>query len=126
MNVPRDLLRRRILLVDIEPATALLFTEWLDAAGLAADTDSARTEPPVALALLELPFPRRDIDLQRTRLAHRARAWPNAPLVVLSPTLLPGVAPRGEVARALGVAAVLPSPLSRDLLCDTIGALVNV
>ncbi|WP_298824681.1 hypothetical protein [uncultured Piscinibacter sp.] len=48
------------------------------------------------------------------------------PVVVLSPTLLPHVSPQGEVARALGAAAVLPSPLSRDLLCDTIATLVNV
>jgi CheY-like chemotaxis protein len=104
---------RRVLLCDIEPAMAALFAEWLGADGLQADADASRPEPPAALILIELPFPRQGGAL---RLRELARTWPGVPLVVLSPTLLPGVAPQGEVARTLGAAAVLPAPVSRAAL----------
>jgi CheY-like chemotaxis protein len=104
---------RRVLLCDIEPAMAALFAEWLGADGLQADADASRPEPPAALILIELPFPRQGGTL---RLRELAGAWPGVPLIVLSPTLLPGVSPQGEVARALGAAAVLPAPVSRAAL----------
>ena len=104
---------RRVLLCDIEPAMAALLCEWLGAEGFAADIDAARPEPPAALILIELPFPRQH---GAQRLRELALQWPGVPLIVLSPTLLPGVSPRGEVARALGAATVLPAPVSRAAL----------
>ena len=123
MNAPREPLPPRILLVDIEPAMAALFVEWLAADGLMADSDMTRTEPPAALILIDLPFPR-----QRGRepLERLQRTWPGVPVAVLSPTLLPGVSPQGEVARALGAAAVLPSPVSRESLRAAIFGLLKV
>jgi CheY-like chemotaxis protein len=102
-----------VLLLDIEPAMAELFAEWLAADGLAADTDAALAVPPAVLILIDLPYPRQG---GRERLAHLRATWPGVPIVVLSPTLLPGVSPQGEVARALGAAAVLSSPVSREAL----------
>ena len=110
---PRAVATRRVLLCDIEPATAALFAEWLGAEGLRADSDAARPEPPAVLILIELPFPRQG---GQQRLRELAQAWPGVPAVVLSPTLLPGVSPQGEVARQLGAAAVLPVPVSREAL----------
>jgi CheY-like chemotaxis protein len=104
MNAPRELLRPRVLMVDIEPAMAGLFAEWLAAEGLAADGDAARADPSAALILIDLPFPRQ---AGRERLEQLRCAWPGVPVVVLSSTLLPGVLPQGEVARTLGAAAVL-------------------
>jgi CheY-like chemotaxis protein len=122
MNAPRDLLRQRVLLLDVEPAMAALFSEWLAADGLAADGDASRPEPPAAVILIDLPFPRQG---GRERLAQLRNAWPGVPIVVLSPTLLPGVAPQGEVARALGAASVLPSTVSREALLAAVLRLVN-
>lgn len=104
----------RVLLCDIEPATAQLFAEWLAVDGLRADSDTHVSEPPAALVLIDLPFPRRG---GAERLRALAQAWPGVPVIMLSATLLPGVSPRGELARQFGVAAVLPAPVSRaDLL----------
>jgi CheY-like chemotaxis protein len=120
MNAPRELLRpagpdaaRRVLLCDVEPAMAALFNEWLGADGLCVDSDAARPQPPVALILIDLAYPRQG---GRERLAQLQRDWPGVPVIVLSPTLLPGVAPQGEVARQLGAAAVLPAPVSAEAL----------
>lgn len=124
MNAPRELptpgervfggtALRRVLLCDLEPAMAALLGEWLAADGLRADNDMALPEPPAALILIELPYPRQG---GQQRLRELARAWPGVPLIVLSPTLLPGVAPQGDVARQLGAAAVLPAPVSRQAL----------
>jgi DNA-binding response OmpR family regulator len=113
---------RRVLLHDVEPALAGLIAEWLGADGFVADSDASRGEPPVALIVVDLPFPRQ---AGRDRLDALQRGWPGVPVVVLSPTLLPGVPPRGEVARALGAAAVLPSPLSRQSLRAAIETLLD-
>lgn len=124
MNAPRELpganerthaetTLRRVLLCDLEPAMSTLLAEWLAADGLSADNDMALPEPPAALILIELPYPRQG---GQQRLRELARAWPGVPLVVLSPTLLPGVTPQGDVARQLGAAAVLPAPVSRQAL----------
>lgn len=123
MNAPREPLIPRILLLDIEPAMAALLVEWLAAEGVAADSNAGRADPAATLILIELPFPRQG---GRERLARLAEAWPGVPVIVLSPTFLPGVPPQGEVARQLGAAAVLPSPLSRQRLCGTIVRLLNV
>ncbi len=106
-------LARRVLLCDVEPATAALFAEWLAAEGLRADSDASAAEPPAALILIELPFPRQG---GQQRLRELARAWPGVPVIVLSPTLLPGVAAQGGVARQLGATAVLAAPVARDTL----------
>jgi CheY-like chemotaxis protein len=120
MNAPRDLPRepvacklRRVLLLDLEPSMAALLAEWLAADDLAADSNAALSDPAPALIVIDLPFPRQADHL---RLDLLRRDWPGVPVLLLSPTLMPGVPPQGEVARALGVAAVLPSPVGRAAL----------
>jgi hypothetical protein len=90
-----DTRTRRVLLCDIEPAMAALLAEWLAGDGLRADSDMQAAKPPAELLLIELPFPRQG---GRERLQQVQRAWPGVPAIVLSPTLLPGVLPHGDVA----------------------------
>jgi CheY-like chemotaxis protein len=107
-----------VLLIDIEPATAALFDEWLRLDGLCVRLDAHDcARQGVALILTELSFPRAggERQLQGLRLA-----WPGVPIVVLSPTFLPGAAANGDVARQLGAAAVLAAPVSRDNLRGTV------
>jgi CheY-like chemotaxis protein len=101
-----------VLLLDIEPAMASLLDEWLTRDGrrvLHAGAAAAEVD----LIVIELAFPRQDGSGRLQQVRH---AWPGVPVIVLSPTFLAGVAPRGEVARQLGAAAVLPAPVSRAML----------
>lgn len=109
-----------VLLVDIEPALAALLGEWLGEAGVAAlalrDDELAAWPGRIDLIAVDLPFPR-----QRgaARVQQLVAARPGTPLLALSPTFFAGVASRGEVARQLGVAAVLATPVGR---ADWLGA----
>jgi CheY-like chemotaxis protein len=102
-----------VLLIDIEPAMAALLDEWFarDGRRVLQGTTAAACE--VGLIVTELAFPRQG-GSQRLQQLHAA--WPGVPVIVLSPTFHTGVAPQGEVARALGAAAVLPAPVSRETL----------
>ncbi|MES2959568.1 MAG: hypothetical protein V4792_15360 [Pseudomonadota bacterium] len=119
--VERDAAARCVLLLNIEPATATLFDEWLAHDGLRVQREACTGEA-LALILIELPFPRQDGAQQLQRLA---AAWPGVPVVALSPTFLPGVSPHGEVARQLGAAAVLAAPVSRVTLCAAVASLLG-
>jgi hypothetical protein len=123
MNAPLEPPIPRVLLLDIEPAMTALFAEWLAAHGMAADSDAARGEPPAAMVVIGLPFPRQT---GRERLAHWRAVWPGVPIVLLSPTLLPGVSPQGEAARSLGAAALLPATVSCEDLTHVLLRLINV
>lgn len=120
-SVVAPALTRRVLLCDIEPAMVALLGEWLAGDGLRADADVLAAEPPAVLIVIELPFPRQG---GRERLQQLQRAWPGVPVIVLSPTLLPGVLPQGDVARQLGAAAVLPAPVSRQALRAAVARLL--
>ena len=104
-----------VLLVDIEPALAGLLAEWLHQDGIhacAARGPLADALPGCAeLLVIDIPFPRQGAS---PRLQALALAWPGTPILALSSTFFAGVAARGEVARSLGVAAVLATPVSRD------------
>ena len=110
-----------VLLLDIEPPTAALFDEWLRREGVRTQRE-ARDGESVALILLELAFPRRD---GAQRLQRLAATWPGVPVLVLSPTFLPGVSAQGEVARQLGAAAVLAAPVARDTLRAAVAGLLG-
>lgn len=116
----------RVALADFDPALAALIAEWLRDAGLvvhdAAGVDSADTASgPGAGAealLVHLPQPR----LAAPRLAALAAGWPGTPVLVVSPAFFGSVPLQGEVARSLGVAGVLPTPLSRRALLAALAA----
>lgn len=111
----------RVLLLDIDPAMADLFEEWLAGDGLQMLRRADAGER-IALILIDLPFPRED---GAARLRRLAQAWPGVPVLVLSSTFFAGVSAQGAVARQLGVAAVLPAPVARDTLRSAVSELLG-
>jgi CheY-like chemotaxis protein len=100
-----------VLVVDADAATLGLLREWLGEAGWRV-VDEPGGEP-VALVLVDVPYPRRG---RSPPLLRAARAHAGTPVLALSPTIHPSAACTGELARALGVAGVLPMPLQREAL----------
>jgi CheY-like chemotaxis protein len=115
---------RRVLLLDLEPALGALIGEWLAELGiatLAASADAPDRLAPAALAVVDVAFPRQD---GARRLQALARSLAGTPVLALSPTFFAGVAANGSVARRLGVAEVLPSPVRRDDLLAAVRRLL--
>ncbi len=115
-----------VRLFDLEPALAALLVEWLAESGLPArveiaDDADTMSRPP-DLLVVDIPFPRQGAP---ERLRALAAAWPGVPVLALSPTFFAGVAARGAVARQLGVAAVLASPLAREGWLAAVGRLLE-
>lgn len=109
------------LLIDVEPATTELIALWLAGEGWQLRTDPKSAEP-VSLIVIELAFPRQ---ADRHRLQALAEVWPGVPVVVLSPTFFADVPAQGDVARQLGVAAVLATPVARDALVAAVRAVLQ-
>lgn len=110
-----------VLLLDLEPAMAGLVDEWLARDGWRVQQDAAHAAG-VGLIVIDLPYPRQD---GAARVRQLQRAWPGVPVLVLSSTFLPGVPAHGEVARQLGAAAVLASPVARDTLRAVVSKLLR-
>lgn len=82
--------------------------------------DGDATETP-SLVIVDLAYPR---DAALPALMRLRDALPGVPLLVMSPTIFDGVGCCGPCARQLGVAGVLPKPLSREALVAAIANLV--
>ena len=114
----------RILVADADCALYGLLEEWLagtryELAGACAP--GAPTHDGYDLIVVDVPFPRADVDvLKMLRQEH-----PGTPIIALSSGFLPGVERTGVVARGLGVAAVLPKPLTREALLATADRVVK-
>jgi CheY-like chemotaxis protein len=106
-----------ILLVDADPALRGLLEEWLQPQGHRVVEAGAAD-----LVVVDIPHPRRDglEVLQRV-----AREHPRAPRLVLSSSFFPGVDCGGAVAHSLGVAGVLPKPLTREALLAAVQRLTR-
>lgn len=120
---------RRVLLVSADAALRELLGEWLADAGWRAcgqaecgQCDEASAQGVFDLLLADIPSPRQGGDEELSRLA---RAWPGVPVLALSASFFAGVEASGAVARSLGVAAVLPKPLSRDALLAAVHRLTG-
>ena len=134
----------RAVIVDVDPPLASLLVEWLadagvdavvadagwdvvvadagiEAVGADAGTTTAST-PAFDLALVDVPFPRQG---GSARLRALARSVAGAPVLALSPTFFAGVAASGTVARELGVAGVLATPVRRDALVAAVRRLLG-
>lgn len=113
------------LVLDADPDTLDLLREWLAAAGWRVVDAAARRAmtpcPPVQLVLVDLAYPERAAAAAALRGV--AEGHGSTPVVALSATFHASVDPHGELARTLGVGAVLPKPLRRDALLRAIGAL---
>lgn len=101
-----------VLVLDADRATFGLVSEWLAADGWRVSDSAASGEAP-ALVLVDVPFPRHDGAQHLQRIAE---ALPGVPLIALSPTFFGSVLCTGDCADALGVAGVLPKPVSREAL----------
>lgn len=112
-----------VLLADIEPAMAGLLLEWLADAGItAASADEGAPDLPPGLLLVDLPYPRQS---GAARLRTLAQRWPGVPVLAISAAFFAGVPARGELARALGAAGVLPAPVSREALLALVRELLD-
>ena len=102
----------RILVAEADCALVGLLKEWLAVLGrVLGRVDEAPQRYDVIV--VDLPFPREEgVDMVNAL----ARQHPGTPIVALSANLLPGVEPSGRVARELGVASVLPKPVTREAL----------
>ena len=97
----------RILLVDGDAALRGLIGEWLS------DGEFSVVDERPDLVLVDLPCPREDCARALRRISN---AHPLAPVVALSSSFFPGIEANGALARSLGVAGVLPKPLTREAL----------
>lgn len=116
--------RLRILVVDDDQAMVELLDEWLGAEGFEVIHDHATAVDfgrGYDLAIVDVPFPRQGgID----RIAYLAGRCAKAPIIAVSATFFSGVACSGAIMQQLGVASVLPKPLSREVLLNVVRRLL--
>lgn len=114
---------RRVLVVGADAALFALLQEWLgECACTAVEASAARKQDRFELVIVEIPFPRQGgVELVK----QIANEHPGAPILALSSCFFAGIACRGEVARGLGVASVLPKPVSRDALLSAVRSLLK-
>lgn len=113
-----------IEVLDTDPATLALVREWLGGAGYRVLGEAPRlsTQPPPALAIIDVPFTRHGAaDLLR----RIGESHPGVPVLALSPTFFSNVRCDGNCARALGVAGVLPKPVTRDALLGAVAQILH-
>jgi DNA-binding response OmpR family regulator len=105
----------RILVADADCALFGLLEEWFAASGWqlagACQPDDTGLDG-YDLILVDVPFPREDIDV----LNMLRREHPGTPIIALSANFFAGVESTGAVSRELGVAAVLAKPVTREAL----------
>lgn len=113
------------LILDADPDTLELLREWLADAGWrvvdAAQRALTAQAPAVELVLVDLAYPRRGgaaAALQRVADDHAG-----TPVLALSATFHASIDPHGEIARTLGVDAVLPKPIRREALLNAVALL---
>ena len=107
----------RVLVVDTDPVLTELIGEWLATAGCRM-VGEAQGESD--LLIVELPFPRQAGE----QLAGLAGEHPGTPILVLSSNFFPGIDSTGAVARTLGVAGVLPMPVTRSTLLEAVSSVL--
>lgn len=114
----------RILVADADCALFGLLEEWFAASGwqLAGECQPDHTGlDGYDLILVDVPFPREDVDV----LNLLRRDHPGTPIIALSANFFAGVESMGALSRELGVAAVLPKPLTREALLAAAQRVMN-
>ncbi|HLT25419.1 MAG TPA: hypothetical protein VK047_01890 [Zeimonas sp.] len=118
MNLSKGGRPPHVLIVGADAALFALLSEWLTAAGIRVQHDvGARCD----LVLVDIAFPREGgCDRLRALMsAHEGR-----PVVALSAAFFANVDRDDSCARRLGVTAVLPKPVAREALLDTLRPLL--
>lgn len=95
--------------MDLDVGNAGLARHWLAEHGWETRDDERPDDPP-DVVVLETRHPRLDL-LKPTLRALQRKC--GAPVLLISPAILPRTPPMGALARELGVAAVLSVPLDR-------------
>ena len=113
-------MQRKVLLVDAEPALAGLLDEWLAARGCTVEQIAGAADG-YDLIVVDVPFPRQTAGV----LKELARTHPGTPVLALSSSFFPGIDRTGSVARALGVAGVLPKPVTEEALNGALDAILG-
>jgi CheY-like chemotaxis protein len=114
----------RVLLVDPDPALQGLLEEWLAADGCTVEATHSGANggrDGFDLIMVDIPAPRQG---RAEGVMAIAEAHPGTPILALSSSFFPGVDTTGPVARALGVAGVLPKPVTRSGLLDALRRLL--
>jgi DNA-binding response OmpR family regulator len=102
--------------LNADGATRGLLEEWLTSAGYAVLSEkSAEAEAGLSYAfvIVDVPYTRSGA-VEMLKLV--SAKHPGTPILAMSPTFFSNVACGGNCARALGVAGVLPKPLTREAL----------
>ena len=113
----------RVLVIDADCALTALLDEWLAALGCSVAHAASGADSPghFDIAIVDVPYPRRGgVDL----VARIAARHPDTPILALSPNFFAGVECHGPVARALGVACVLPKPATSEALTKAVKRLL--
>lgn len=110
----------QLLVLGADGATLELLREWLGADGYAVTSEPDDPAQRYALVLVDVPFPRQGPSAPLQRVARG-----DTPVLALSATFHSTVERSGEVARALGVAGVLPKPIRREALLDAVRSLAR-
>jgi CheY-like chemotaxis protein len=107
-----------VRVVDADPALRELLEEWLQPLGHRVVEGGGR----VGLVVIDVASPRQGglEVLKRIAAEH-----PGAPQLVLSSSFFPGIDCCGDVARTLGVAGVLPKPVSREAVLAAVRRLTG-
>lgn len=95
--------------MDLDVGNAGLARHWLAELGWETRDDERPDDPP-DVVVLETRHPRLDLLEPTLQLLRR---WCGAPVLLISPAILPRTPPMGALAHELGVAAVLSVPLDR-------------
>jgi DNA-binding response OmpR family regulator len=114
-----------VLVVDADAALLDLLEDWLRPHGCIVvheRTGEGAMSDDITLVIVDLPLARPAGPDVLTRIAG---AYPGTPVLALAANLFPTVKSDGPVARALGVAGVLPKPVARDALVRTVRTLLN-
>jgi DNA-binding response OmpR family regulator len=112
---------RRVCVLGCDRATLELLSEWLSGSDIQVDEGAAASCARAALVIVDVPYPRQGLGAVLDDLAAQAGS---APVLAVSATFHESVELRGEAARSLGVAGVLPKPLQREALLAAVKALV--
>ena len=115
----------RALVVDADRVLVDLLHEWLGTLGVEViHEDVARSGGAgnYDIAIVDVPFPRQDGAL---RIASIMKEHPSTPILAVSAAFFSCVASGGALARELGVACVLPKPLTREALLGAVRRLLQ-
>ncbi|MGH6611042.1 MAG: hypothetical protein ACRECQ_12380 [Burkholderiaceae bacterium] len=126
MQPPTDAVHnvQRVAVIATDRALFALLREWLAECGCTAVEKSATGDAePCELVIVDIPFPR-DGGVELVK--RITSEYSGVPILALSSCFFAATPCGGGVAKALGVARVLPKPVPREKLIDTVRTLLNI